>query len=536
MTWLDRAQRHPWRALALCLAYGAVVSVLLGQDANWDLKNYHLANAWAWLHHRYALDIAPAGMQSFFNPLPDVPYYLLAMGPLAHWPKLLAALMGLPYGAVIFVVGWISVQLARQSSRATDALDVAGVVIAGTGTALVSQIGTTFNEVQLALLVLLAVAVLVDTLRQPPSQRRRIIGGLCLAGVLSGLAAGLKPTAIIYAPALGLAWMAATRGTYRWWGALVLGSAMLLAFAAAYGVWGWHLYQLTGNPVFPMFNGIFASDWAPRQAGTDPHFLPHGIVQWLVYPLFWAFHHTQKVAESGMSDPRLALAGLSLLGFACAAMKRARHDTPAANRALCVFGIVAYLGWLGLFSIYRYAVTLEVLSGIAIAAGLRSLLAAWRGDRRRWRGGLALVGVLFVAGFTHYPRWGRTAYAARVIDADIPALPAHSLVVVLGQPHAYLLPFFHDDDVRFVGVTWFSQATAGHHFWTRSAERLRHHKGPRFAVLRDDSRHDERILQALAGLAVDAHDCHPIQANLEQDKHHRVRSRHLRLCRLVQAP
>ncbi len=38
--------------LVLCLIVGGTVSVLLGQDANWDLKNYHLYNPFAFLNDR----------------------------------------------------------------------------------------------------------------------------------------------------------------------------------------------------------------------------------------------------------------------------------------------------------------------------------------------------------------------------------------------------------------------------------------------------------------------------------------------------
>src|SRR5690606_8703572 len=50
----------------------ALLSLLRGQDANWDLRNYHLHNAWSWLHGRFALDLAPAQLQSYFIPLLDL--------------------------------------------------------------------------------------------------------------------------------------------------------------------------------------------------------------------------------------------------------------------------------------------------------------------------------------------------------------------------------------------------------------------------------------------------------------------------------
>ena len=45
----------------------------MGQDANWDLQNYHDHVAYALLHRRYGLDVGAAGLQGYLNPLPDVP-------------------------------------------------------------------------------------------------------------------------------------------------------------------------------------------------------------------------------------------------------------------------------------------------------------------------------------------------------------------------------------------------------------------------------------------------------------------------------
>ena len=57
--------------------FPALVSLLRGQDTNWDLRNYHLHNAWALIEGRVGVDLAPAQMQSYFAPLLDVPYFLL---------------------------------------------------------------------------------------------------------------------------------------------------------------------------------------------------------------------------------------------------------------------------------------------------------------------------------------------------------------------------------------------------------------------------------------------------------------------------
>src|SRR5580700_9365509 len=82
---------HRARLLVLTLlslapfAFGAL-ALVLGQDANWDLRNYHWYNAYAFLNGRFGFDLLPAQTPWFYNPLIDVPFYLLAM----HVPAMAA--------------------------------------------------------------------------------------------------------------------------------------------------------------------------------------------------------------------------------------------------------------------------------------------------------------------------------------------------------------------------------------------------------------------------------------------------------------
>src|SRR3954469_5550057 len=42
-----------WRGVALSIALAGIASILLRQDSNWDLQNYHYYNAWAFVHRRF---------------------------------------------------------------------------------------------------------------------------------------------------------------------------------------------------------------------------------------------------------------------------------------------------------------------------------------------------------------------------------------------------------------------------------------------------------------------------------------------------
>ena len=76
-------------------------SLLLGADANWDLYNYHLYNPFAWLHGKLRTDLAPAGMQSYFNPLLDTALYLLN----THLPsRVVGFLLGVLHGSTFVLI------------------------------------------------------------------------------------------------------------------------------------------------------------------------------------------------------------------------------------------------------------------------------------------------------------------------------------------------------------------------------------------------------------------------------------------------
>lgn len=476
--------------LPACLLLGALGSVLQKQDASWDLRNYHLYNAWAMLHGRQSLDLAAAGMQSFFNPLLDLPYYLLGTGPLEHMPRVLAGLQGLWYGGLVFVVLRIAVRLADLQGRAFGAGDLCAVLIGATGTMAVSQLGVSSNEMPLALLVLLAVCLLLPVCADDPTARSR--RRAWLAGLLCGLAAGLKPTAIVYPPALMCALLAACgwRRRKAWQLGLLFAGAALGGFLLAYGWWGWTLYRLTGNPVFPMFNQFFRSDWVPTVSGTDRQFLPRGIGQWLFYPLYWARQNQRLVTEVRFADPRYAMGMLALVVLAATAWFRRRQAAAAgagAVRLLAVFVVLAYAAWLALFSILRYAMPIEALTGLLMLLALLQVLPrrVRAGDAPRHWPRWCMAGLfLLSAGCSVYPNWGHVRYADSVFDVRAPSVEPGSLVLVIGQPLAYIVPFIGGaPSSRFVGLTWFNQKAADERLGALTRERLRAQAGPVYALL-----------------------------------------------------
>ncbi|MBN8799522.1 MAG: hypothetical protein J0H45_09220, partial [Stenotrophomonas nitritireducens] len=190
------------RATVAIMLLGGVVSLLLGQDANWDLRNYHLYNGYALLHDRMLQDLAPAQMQSYFSPVLDVFHYLLMV-------RLPAPLAGFVLGALH---GLVFLPLAGVASRAMQGQVLRAklaplLALAGLCTsAFLSEFGGSMADNTTALFVLAAVYFTLSAQRrQAEGATRAEFVAWGLAGALLGIAVALKLTNAIYAVALAMA-------------------------------------------------------------------------------------------------------------------------------------------------------------------------------------------------------------------------------------------------------------------------------------------------------------------------------------------
>ncbi len=144
---------------------------MAGQDASWDLQNYHDYAAYALLHWRYPLDVGMGGFQGYFNPLP----YLVPYGPRHTLPPLAAGLLiaVLQSGAV--AVAWmLSVALLPPGLMRPLTLCGLATALGATGATVLSEAGTSFADLQLSALVLggLLLALVAVTLAVVVSSRR----------------------------------------------------------------------------------------------------------------------------------------------------------------------------------------------------------------------------------------------------------------------------------------------------------------------------------------------------------------------------
>ncbi len=546
-----------WGVFFACWAAAAAVALALGRDASWDLRHYHYYNAYALLEGRWAVDLAPARAHTFLHPGLDLPFFLLTRSPLNDWPRVVSVLQAGYAGLLAFLA--LAVANLACHGAAGRATAASGLVASFglTGAATLPEAGTTYNDVQVgclvvgALLALLLAAGADDARQAPRAARLRL-----LAGALGGCAVGLKLTAAVFPPALALAAAVAARGGVaaraRGVGLLSLGGA--LGFTAAYGPWGWFLWERFGNPFGPFFNDVFRSPLFPPDGQRDLRFLPDGLAEALAYPLLWARRSEGVVLEPPLADPRFAV-GLAalLLAVAAGTWRRLRsgghwgaagaaagpRGDPAerasarAARAVMAFVLAGYAAWLGAFSILRYAVPIEVLLGVPVWAAARELLllaatpacgrmppAGW------WRGGATLcvataLGVCALA--TEYPAhprepfaWEREPRGTAAVAVSRIALPENSLVAMIGPAVSFVAPFLDGAGARFVGgpnAEWAGSPADPASYAARVLRAVRSHQGPAFVLLEYPDSYDQEAADML-GVGFDQASCRPVGSNL----------------------
>ena len=435
-------------------------ALYLGQDASWDLRNYHYYNPFAFVTGRMGHDIAVAHVATYYNPSLHLPFYW-AVNSMPPWAVgfLLAVLAGLNVWP-LYLIARQAVDLER--STLTVLLCGATALLGMLGAMNLAELGTSYGDNLLSLPVLVSIWLVLKF-------RERIAGGLrtgwpvaVSAGLLSGAALGVKLPFAIYAVALCAAFFALRMPfRLRFLMAFVFGIGVLAGAALTGGYWAFEMWERFANPLFPYFNQYFQSPWATSGSYRDETFIPRGLILWLLFP-FWISVDPLLVSEVPFRDLRFAMVYALLLalavklGLSLTKQRPSRAASecaaPASMRAtgfFVVFILVAFVAWMKLFAVYRYLLVAEMLAPLT---GLLLLGTLIRDQRRLLWTAMAAFVVLTT---TLEPGdWGRRPWRTDYFGVEAPAIaqPDRTIVMLAGyHPTAYLIPFF-PRQVRFLRV------------------------------------------------------------------------------------
>jgi hypothetical protein len=472
-------------AIAACLfsLLCALISIWYGQDTNWDLQNYHLYNAYAFLGGRVGRDWAPAQLQTYFNPLLDLPYYWM----MQHWPgRWVAGLMGAIHGlafALLAALGWHFSRNLKYPRVWAFILGLVGCI----SPVFVAELGSTMNDNMTALLVLAALLLLVTQWQSVWHTDWYGAWVPLLAGFLLGAAAGLKLTNFIYALAACIAlplcfgpWRLRVRSF------MIIGSGVAFGLTATSGFWFWKMWHLYGDPLFPMA--------AADVPNAYTQFLPKSWLEAMFYPLVFTLQPgrigefpLRQIISPSMYVLFAAWASVASLEY----LRAVRGVAPAKAVAsmtlkpeglyLLLFVALSYLFWLKAFGYNRYFITLELLAPLIIWLLLCRLC--------RPTTALRISAVVFLSSVTVALRFHREmGHAAwtegRNYALHDPPIITHAegatLIFVGGQPMGWLAPLF-PSDLIFVSLAGNFPESPSYQVKLREVVRTR--GGPIYVVL-----------------------------------------------------
>lgn len=430
------------------LILGGGFTLLLGQDVNFDLKNYHLYNGYAFLTNRLFHDLAPAQLQTYLNPILDIIYYRLVL--LSNDPILITFTLGLWYGLLI----WSTYQVISilQSTKNTP-LAITTTILGTSGVAALGQAGTTTHEVTIAALNMLSVYLLIFGLN---CANKISFTHIRYAGLVAGIAVGAKLTSIPFTFTIisMLALFTLTHHKRNFMFVLVnFLLALLLGCLITGGYWHYLMWDYYKNPIFPLYNDFFKS---PFYEASNPQ-----VWRWrattLPKLLSYSFNLSQfsrLEKEEMFSDPRLMIGYISAccLFFLCVYRKlRSKKEKNEGNLdlrntnillILAIAWFIAYVLWAYIQGIYRYATFLEAYSAVVFLA----LICQLKNDKYRFFA-MLLVTVSCIY-YTHYLSWGRIGYGNKAYDIAPPLIKEQSLVIMLSsRPMSYVIPFFHKETI-----------------------------------------------------------------------------------------
>lgn len=442
------------RARVLIPLLFGLYSVWLGADSNWDLGNYHLYNPFAWLHGRLLTDLAPAGMQSYFNPLGDVPFYWMTL----HLPSRLAGfLMGALHGTAFILLLAIAQRALPDLSeenryRVPLLLALAGCL----SPSFLSGLGNSMGDDTTALLSLAGLLVLLDSWRSLKHNDLKAALTTIASGMLVGLGVGLKLTTACYAVAMCVALLSYPDNVIvRVRLGFLFGVGVLLGWAVTGGYWMLHMWQTFGNPLYPQFAKYFPNPLTLPLGSGDTRWLPHGFIENVLWPFIMAAN-PKRVGEVPVREivwplVYVLLAVSAAVAFARQLRHRGHPGLSARSRFVILYVVAGYLVWMRMFSIYRYIVPIEMLAPVVVFALARMIWGHQKGQRAaRWLIGGATI--IAIAGGVK--TWGHEGWTDPLYRVDVPpiAAPRQTTAIIYSGSTGWgwVVPFF-PHDVAFAG-------------------------------------------------------------------------------------
>jgi hypothetical protein len=492
------------------LLYGAL-SLLSGQDANWDFQNYHWYNAYALLNHRIGRDILVSQTPGFYNPLLDVPFYIAATNlPARLVGFLLGAIQGVNGILLFFLAHAVIARPAKERVLWSIVVAIAGMI----GGVVLGELGTIFwdNVVSIGLLggLLILVRYAIDPSRPP--------GWAALAGLAMGAAAGVKQPHLLYCGGIGLAVLFLPGAFGRRLAiAAWLAAGGVAGFMLTSGFWIFHLASSYGNPLFPYFNNVFHSPYAAMNRDfRDAGMMPKSVWAAILYPLYFTLNPYLAGEVMQRGPAILALFVALPAAIVCAwRVRPAPHDrlaVPAAGCFLLAATGISYLAWLKMFAIYRYAAPLEMLAPLGLFLAFGYFPGTARSKLIVTGTVLALCAATNVRG-----DWGHVPWGERYVTIQAPIMAKDTMVLMAGyEPIGFIAAGLPPEfPVLRIQSNFMHPGDTPSRFTAIMKDRIAAHNGPFTLIYMAYERKNAEQALSDYGLTLDYDSCKPVLNNMD---------------------
>lgn len=339
--------------------------LLLGKDLSWDVLNHHFYLPFSWWTGRIDTDIFAAGPQSYQNPLGYFPFFFMVS---AGVPSYLIGATLSAFHALNGVFAW----LVAREIWPDDCVDkktwvLLSTIAAVTTPIFLQSVGTSSVDPVGSALVIAAIWFVLRLHNKNDGVLEYLI-----VGVLLGLAFSIKQSNAVFVLSVGFVIVVESVRLRRVTISLLAVSGGCIGIASGMGWYSAYLYERFGNPVFPLFNNIFKSDYYPEHAVVAGRFLVSDASEYF-YRIFQFAEMKRLVYFEGfMPDIRPGLLVVTAGFFVALSVLGLLKNRPVKlfyygkDFLLFVILVVSYILWMATSGNGRYAIPFFILSGILL--------------------------------------------------------------------------------------------------------------------------------------------------------------------------
>ncbi len=273
---------------------------------DWDWFNYRFYNCWAFLTDRMTTDFFAGNFRTCFNPLIDIPEYLLLWKLNSH-PYIFIFVGMIDSVLLLFLVYKIAEDFFLKDcilSKTTPTQSIStnnlsekhiysvaiifSLLYVLLSPVMIQQMAFGVNDVKIAVFILLAFLVFKKNIFLESSKKRNSL--IFLSGFIIGLATGFKLTACIYAISfvlIMLIFLKKINNPFKTIAIFCVG--FIPAFLLVDGFWLYKVYKVYHNPFFPYFNNIFKSEFVAPIAllnSDTAHLKPQSVFEFIFYSFY----------------------------------------------------------------------------------------------------------------------------------------------------------------------------------------------------------------------------------------------------------